>query len=230
MRCIAHRGFAGVYPENTIRAVEAAVEAGAGAVEVDVRRCGTGELVVIHDRTVDRVSDATGTVTDLSLDELQSLQVLHSHEGIPTLDSVYETVPAEIAINVELKERSIAGDALDIAERYDNSTLVSSFEEDALREARAAGATSLAYLVARNTGGQIDRARRLATDAIHPRVELCSPTFVEAAHDAELAVNAWTVVSREAASTLARAGVDGLIADAPAYCSAGNVKDSPDSA
>lgn len=229
MRCIAHRGFAGVHPENTIPAVEAAVKAGADAVEVDVRRCATGELVVIHDRTVDRVTDAAGSVAELSLAELRSLRVLHSHGGIPTLDSVYHAVPAERAINIELKERGIAGDALDIADGYDNPTLVSSFEEDAIREARASRATSLAYLVARDTGGQLDRARRLGVDAIHPRVELCTPAFVEAAHDEGLAVNAWTVTSREDAATLAAAGVDGLIADAPDYCSASGLTDSQDS-
>lgn len=153
---------------------------------MDVRRCGTAELVVIHDRTVDRVTDASGTVDGFSFEELQSLRVLNSSERIPTLDAIYDVVPAEIALNVELKERGIVGDILDIADGYDNSTLVSSFEEDAIREARATGATSLGYLAARNTGGQLDRARRLGADAIHPRVELCTPAYVELAHDADL--------------------------------------------
>ena len=66
MRLIAHRGFAAVHPENTVRAVRAAARV-ADAVEVDVRRCATGELVVIHDATVDRVTDGTGPVADHSL-------------------------------------------------------------------------------------------------------------------------------------------------------------------
>ncbi len=229
MRCIAHRGFAGVHPENTLRAVRAAVEAGADAVEVDARRCDSGELVVVHDRTVDRVTDATGTVGDLPLADLQSLRVLDTHEGIPTLDAIYDAVPGDVPINVELKERGIAADALDVVAGHDNRTLLSSFDEETLREARTVGAESLAYLVARNTGGQLDRARRLAVDAIHPRVQVCTPSFVEIAHDAGLSVNAWTVRSREDTAQLAAAGVDGLIADAPAYCPGSDIKDSPDS-
>jgi len=92
MRCIAHRGFAGEYAENTVGAVASAADI-ADWVEVDVRRCGTGELVVVHDETVDRVTDSTGEVAELSQAELAQLNVLRKRWGIPTLAEVLE-VPA----------------------------------------------------------------------------------------------------------------------------------------
>ena len=90
MRCIAHRGFAKVNPENTVTAVRSAAEH-TDVIEIDVRRCGSGELVVIHDETVERVTDGTGRVAELSADELTALDVLESGEGVPTLPSLLES-------------------------------------------------------------------------------------------------------------------------------------------
>ena len=111
MRLIAHRGFAGVNPENTLTAVGEAATV-ADAVEVDIRRCATGELVVVHDETVDRVTDGEGPVADHSLAELRGLDVLGTGEGVPTLEAVLEAVPDGVGANVELKEPGTAADAL----------------------------------------------------------------------------------------------------------------------
>ncbi len=112
MRLIAHRGFAATAPENTIAAVQSAAEY-ADAVEFDVRRCGSGELVVIHDETVDRVTGGVGAVADSSLEELQSLTVLQSGERVPTLEEMLEVVPPSVEINLEMKELDIAADVLE---------------------------------------------------------------------------------------------------------------------
>jgi glycerophosphoryl diester phosphodiesterase len=129
VRCIAHRGFAGRYTENTLPAVEAAAAAGADCIEVDVRRCGSGDLVVVHD---DRLTDATGAVADTPLSTLVSLSVLDSGAGIPTLDAVFEAVPDDVALNLELKESGLAADTLAVADAHDNDVLVSSFERELL--------------------------------------------------------------------------------------------------
>lgn len=218
MRCIAHRGFAGVSPENTIPAVRHAVEAGADTVEVDVRRCGTGELVVIHDSTLDRVTDMTGPVAERSLAQIRATRVLDTDARVPTLEEVFEAVPAEVRLNVELKEQDIAAGVLEIAATHDNPVLLSSFDKQALREARSAGATQLGYLIAADTGTEIERARELGATAIHPHLDASSAAFVERAHEAGLAVNGWTARSVADATAFVEAGVDGIIADAPAYC------------
>jgi glycerophosphoryl diester phosphodiesterase len=215
VRCFAHRGFAGVNPENTVSAVERAVQAGATGVEVDVRRCGSGELVVVHDETVDRVSDASGRVSDLSLPTLQSLDVLDTGRGVPTLAAVVDIVPPDCVLNVELKETGLAADMVETVGEWD--VLVSSFEREALEEVSAVSNLPLAFLC-RDLSGGIDVATSLGCEAIHPNHHSCTEDAVARAQDAGLSVNAWTVRSAASADRLVDVGVDGLIADSPAYC------------
>lgn len=220
VRCIAHGGFAGTNSENTVTAVRNAAGAGADAVEVDVRRCESGELVVIHDATVDRVTDGSGAVADHSLDSLRALDVLGTGEGVPTLGEVLAAIP-DVEVNVELKERGLAAATLAVAADHDTDVLVSSFDAGELHEAREAGTAPLAVLFAEDPDAAFAEARRLDCWALHPHRRLCDAALVGRAHDAGFDVNAWTVGSAEAARRLRTAGVDGLIADAPEYCPAG---------
>jgi len=218
VRCIAHRGFAESYPENTVAAVRAAF-GHVDAVEVDVRRCGSGELVVVHDETVDRVTDSTGPVTDYTRSELAAMDVLGSGEGVPTLDAVLAAVPPDGELTVELKESGLAGDVLTAADDAGVDVQVSSFSPAVLREAEASGADRLAYLSAEaDDKGILNVARELGCTALHPHWQLCVDEFVERVHDAGLVVNAWTVPSRHDADALDVVDVDGIIVDRPEVC------------
>ena len=215
MRLIAHRGFAAVNPENTLRAVRSAARV-ADAVEVDVRRCGSGELVVIHDATVDRVTDGTGPVADHTLAELGEVDVLGTGEGVPTLSAVLGVVPDGVALNVELKEDGMAGDALATVNASGADAWISAFDPDVLESCRSADASVPRALLAAADGvAAIDTARELDCAALHPAAEVCDRHLVERAHAADLAVNAWTVDRPGTARSLADHGVDGLIADRP---------------
>lgn len=228
MRCIAHRGFADSYPENTLRAVRGAVSDGADCIEVDARRCSTGEIVVIHDETVDSVTDGSGAVSELSQTHLQNCSVLGSGEGVPTLRAVFEALSPDVGINVELKETGIGPDVIDIAADFESDLLLSSFQTEALREARATSTdSSLAVLFRSNPDAALAPARELDCAAINAYWKRCTASFVERAHEAGFVVNAWTIDSTDAAKTVAAAGVDGLISNGPAYCRA--VRDQRDS-
>ncbi|ELZ53734.1 glycerophosphoryl diester phosphodiesterase [Halorubrum hochstenium ATCC 700873] len=212
---IGHRACAGQYPENTVAAIERAVPH-VDAVEIDVRRCASGELVVFHDEELDRLTEGGGRVADAEWDELRELTVLDSGEAIPRLDEALRAVPAGTAVNVEIKERGLAGDALDAADEADAEVLFSSFLPDALAALRDRDpAADRALLVA---DGDPEALVAAATDlgcvGIHPPTDLVTePGFVEAAHEAGLAVNAWTAADRDDAERLLDAGVDGVIAD-----------------
>ncbi len=215
VRLIAHRGFALTFPENTLFAVQAAADV-ADLVEVDVRRCGSGELVVVHDETVDRVTDGSGRVADHSLSELRDLDVLDSGEPIPTLAEVFEAVPPDVGINVELKEADLAADALAVAAAAANDAVVSSFDPGALAAAREADpAVPRALLFRRDPRSNLRRAQDLDCAAVHPHHECCTPDVVQRFHVAGLSVHAWTVAEGATAARLADAGVDGVIADRP---------------
>jgi glycerophosphoryl diester phosphodiesterase len=218
VRCIAHRGFAEVNPENTVTAVRSAAEH-TDVIEIDVRRCGSGELVVIHDETVERVTDGTGRVAELSADELTALDVLESGEGVPTLPSLLESTPGGVELVFDLKEDGVAADALDAADDAGIDVLVSAFSADVLEAASEAGADRLAFLAAEgDEQGMLNVARDLGCEAIHPHWQLCVDEFVDRAHEAGLDVNAWTVPSRHDTAALAEVGVDGVIVDRPAVC------------
>lgn len=117
---IAHRGFAAENPENTVAAVEAAT-AVVDRVELDVRRCGTGELVAFHDATLGRVTDATGRVSETPYDRLSELSVEDSGEPVPTLAAALEAVPADAQVVLDLKERGLGADAVALAAGADRN-------------------------------------------------------------------------------------------------------------
>jgi glycerophosphoryl diester phosphodiesterase len=222
---IAHRGFAGEQPENTLGAFRAAAgvaEAArdapprsvADAVELDVRRCGTGELVVLHDATLDRVTDLTGPVAETPYASLADCDVLGSGEGVPRLADVFDALPPAVGVNVELKTPDVAADAVALAAAAPHDVLVSSFDPDALRRAAGAGEVPLALLYrADGAEGAVDRALSLGCSAVHPPTGVADAELVDEAHANGLDVNVWTVRARPAARRVTEAGVDGLIAD-----------------
>ena len=213
MRLIAHRGFAGQYPENTRQAIEAAVDL-ADEIEVDVRRCDTGELVVIHDQTVDRVSDGSGAVCRHSLAELRDLDVLGTGEGVPTLAEVLELVPPTVGLNLELKDVGLARDALRLARDAAPQVTVSSFHANELEGCRGADATvPRAYLFEDDPRQAMGFARELDCCFVHPSLDCCDERLVGDAHAAGMSVNVWTVRERSEAERLPELGIDGVIAD-----------------
>jgi glycerophosphoryl diester phosphodiesterase len=216
--CIAHRGFAGVNPENTVQAVRAAASAGADWVEIDVRRCGSGELVVFHDATLDGLTGATGSVAATPLETLQSLSIGDSDAGVPTLAEVFEALPGGVGLNVELKERGLAADCLAVFDRYDTEVLVSSFDADTLQAVAERSSVPLALLFANGPDAALDTATSLGCAAVHPYRRCCDAGFINTAHGAGFDVNAWTVKTETQADRLAALDVDGLIVDAPACC------------
>lgn len=213
-RVFAHRGCAGQYPENTLAAVRQTAPH-VDAVEVDVRQCASGELVVFHDPDVSRVTGGTGSVAEMRYADLAALEVLDSGEPVPLLSDLLAATPDDLLVNVELKTAGIANAALRDANRVANPVLFSSFSTTALRELREADpGARLGVLCSSDPDAALRTARAVDAEAVHPSIRLCDETgVVAAAHDEELAVNAWTVETGADAERLRAAGVDGLITD-----------------
>src|SRR5918992_2292030 len=93
---VAHRGASVEEPENTIAAFEAAIDAGADAVEFDVRMTADGHPVVMHDPDVSRTTDGTGLVCEVTLEELRRL-------GVPTLEDALGCLSGRAAADIEIK-------------------------------------------------------------------------------------------------------------------------------
>ncbi|ELZ58590.1 MULTISPECIES: glycerophosphodiester phosphodiesterase [Halorubrum] len=239
---IAHRGFAAENPENTVAAVEAATAA-VDRVELDVRRCGTGELVAFHDATLGRVTDATGRVEETAYDRLAGLSVEDSGEPVATLAAALDAVPADAWVMLDLKERGIAADALAVAADRDHDLAVAADDPAVLEAVRAADPTVatvygvresvparvLRPLVSGRLGGAglprwayppqdaagaVETATALGCAAVSPRYELCLRTdLVPRARDADLRVFPWTIGSEREYEAVAGAGVDAVVSD-----------------
>lgn len=216
MRLIAHRGFAATAPENTIAAIQSAAEY-ADAVEFDVRRCGSGELVVIHDETIDRVTGGVGAVADQSLEELKTQTVLESGERVPTLEELLEALPSHVEVNLEMKELDIAADVLEAIESVENRVVTTSFlapELRAIRELDREQPTGL--LASRHLDTPVTTAIELDCDVIGANYWRCLTTnIVPRAKAVDLEVHAWSLERRTTATLLELRGVDCVSADRP---------------
>ena len=214
MRLIAHRGFAATNPENTIAAVQSAARR-ADAVEFDVRRCGSGELVVIHDDTVDRVTDGTGPVVEHSLEELRSLSVLGTDDGVPTLEEVLAAVPEETEINLEMKDHGIAADVLAALEGVANRVVTTSFLADELRAIRELDPDQPTGLLAsRHLEHPVTTAVELDCDVIGANYWRCLFTpLPDRANAVDLEIHAWSIERERTAWLLGLRGVDCVSAD-----------------
>src|SRR3989338_2222137 len=225
---IGHRGAAGYEPENTLSSFQKAIELGTDMVELDVRLCKSGELVVIHDDKVDRTTNGRGFVRDKTLAELRQLDAGRG-QLIPSLDEVLAIVGQKAAVNIELKG---AGTALPVAgvlyKLYrsgwkENRFLVSSFDIDELRQFRNTDSVSRAGLIFDKPisgiwGSKInvfDMALTLKCYSIHPSAKLTTAKLVREAHSNGLKVFVWTVNSVSEAQQLAEMGVDGIFSDFP---------------
>lgn len=224
MLTIAHRGASARYPENTLRAFAAAVEAGADMCEFDVRMTHDGEVVVIHDATVNRTTGGRGTVAAMDLTALKRLDagarfgVRFRGERIPTLDEVAAALGGRCGMDIELKASGLERAVCEIVRRRGlvDSTVVSSFEWNQLKAvAEAEPQMRLVPLANKDPAALLDAASAIRAHAIAPRFDLVRPELCAEAHRRGLKVLTWTVDRRHTMRRLIAAGADGIMTNYP---------------
>lgn len=142
---IAHRGFKGAYPENTMLAYEKAIETGADGIEFDVHLTKDSELVIIHDETLERTTDGKGLIKDKTLQELKKLNASKGYlnceaQTIPTLREYFDFAKnKDIITNIELKTSIIRYEGIeekvyDLINEYGmkDKIIISSFNHNSL--------------------------------------------------------------------------------------------------
>jgi len=215
MELIGHRGCAEQVPENTLRGIRTAARR-LPAVEIDVRRCGSGELIAFHDERLDRVTDSDGLVAETSWADLSELTVLDSSEPIARLKSVLGAVPAGVTVQLELKERDIAAETVQLAMAAGVDLRVSSFLPDALAELNAAPVdVPNGLLFGEKPDRNLSRAIDLGCTHVFPHFDLCIDTdIVPTAREHGFDIIAWKAARTvEDVRALYEAGVDGVTAD-----------------
>jgi len=225
-----HRGASAYAPMNTLLAFQLAADLQADGVELDVQLTRDGELVVIHDITVDATTDGSGTVAEMTLAEIKALDAGswfgpgYTGLRVPTLDEVFEAVAGRLLVNVEIKSMALEPDGLEEAvatciERHHMAgrVVVSSFNPLALiRFRQAMPQVALGYLYAEGIPAAPDEVRaRMTTEASHPHHEMLNADSVRALRDAGQRIHTWTVNDPARALVLRDLGVDITITDKP---------------
>lgn len=237
---LAHRGDQVNAPENTLPAFEQAIQKGADGVELDVKLTADGQVIVIHDPTVNRTTNGKGRVASFSLDAIRQLDAgawfnpKFASTRIPLLEEVFEVVGRNRIINVELTNYTTPRDGLvagvcELIRRHNNQSqiLFSSFFPKNLSIAgqlmpeipRALLAMpGLAGLWARSFGFMFGDYQ-----ALHPHISNASREQVQRAHRVKRRIHVWTANTPEEIIHLRNIGVDGIMTDDPlmAVCALG---------
>ncbi len=230
-RIFAHRGASAYAPENTLEAFDLAVKMGADGVELDIHLCRTGEIVVAHDETVNRVSSGSGRIRELSLSELKAFSFNRTHPEyanarIPLLSEVFQLLrPTGLSINIELKNSIVDYPDLErkvldeIVRYFDPSRIIfSSFNHHSmLRMKKLAPEIPCGLLYEAVMIRPWEYAKQLGVDAIHPHYSqvLLPGGECAAAQNAGIMVNTWTVNSPEGIDAVLREGADIIITNVP---------------
>ena len=227
----AHRGASHEAPGNTLAAFLLAAELGADGIELDVQLSRDGEMVVIHDFTLDATTDGHGPVADRTLDELKRLDAgswfdpVFSGQRIPTLQEVVDAVGHRLLLNVELKTGHLRDDGLAGAVvRFleDNHLLdrvvVSSFNPLAIWRVRRLNpwiATGLLYAPDMPLLRRPWSRHLVHPDALHPFHTTVDAAYVKWARRKGYRVHTWTVDEGEEMERLLGAGADLIITNRP---------------
>ncbi len=228
-KIIAHRGGRTWAPENTMAAFAKSVAAGIDGIELDVQRCASGELVVIHDCDVTHTTSGAGLIKDLTLAQLKSFSAgawfgsQFAGETIPLLEDVLRLVNGKLLINIEVKNvphdyPGIDDDLLKLLSGYGHrdQLIISAFDHDVLRRIHGKAADlRLAVLANALPLDLPDYAKRCGATVWHPFFNTTRADSVAAAHAAGLEVNIWTCNSQSEWKTCIDMGVDGIVTDDP---------------
>lgn len=229
---IAHRGFSGAAPENTLAAFKKAMEVDSDMIELDVRFSKDGQVVVIHDDTLDRTTNGRGKVADYTLKELQQFDAgswfapQFAGEQIPTLIEVLKLAKGKIPVNIEIKD--------DSPSRYKITDLA----DRALQEVKKAGMTGqvifssfypssleritegdpriwVALLYHRDWNSLREVTGGRAFPVLNLRLSFLTKEKIGRIHQEGMKVNTYTVNSEEEMERFIRWGVDGIITNRP---------------
>ncbi len=226
----AHRGASGYAPENTMEAFRLANQLKADGIELDIHMTKDGRLVVAHDETIDRCSNGTGRIIDMTLKELQSYDFSnhlpdYKNVKIPTLEEVlYFVKSTGMTVNIEIKSgivnyQGIEEKALSLVEKLGlkKKVIYSSFNHYSLMLVKQIDKTvPIGLLYSEAIVDPHLYAEYLKAEAIHPfYYTLALPDIVTKCHEKGILVNPWTVNTAEHLAWMFKEGVNAVITNFP---------------
>lgn len=233
----AHRGNSGKAPENTLASVQQAIQIGADRVEVDLEYTADEQLIVLHDNSVDRTTNGTGKVAELTYPEIRKLDAgswkapEYAGEHVPLLAEIFELCKGKTMVNIDLKNTQAVPKFVKLVKDMNMSEhlVMTGLIPQATPQIRELGENLTMFYESSESfhtklnQGNIDEAIRIAvTEARRLKLpgflfksDWVTPEVVYLAHRHGLAVNVWSVDTHDRARQMFEAGVDAVMTDYP---------------
>ncbi|MGR9089725.1 MAG: glycerophosphodiester phosphodiesterase [Gammaproteobacteria bacterium] len=222
MLIIGHRGAAGTHPENTLASIDAAIAARADWIEIDVRLVD-GEIIVLHDERLERTTNGSGSVYDMTFEQLRRLDA-GDGEHIPLLREVLERIDARCGLNIEIKQPDIARElatflrqVLRARPAWHGKIMVSSFLREPMLEFAAlkADGVELAALSDHTSVAALEFALAIGATALNVSLAELTGSIVAMAHERDLRLLVYTVNDAVDMARCRELDVDGIFTDYP---------------
>ncbi len=222
-----HRGDSHSFPENTLPAFKNCLDNGIPAIELDVHQCKSGQIVVIHDDTVDRTTNGHGCVKDLDWDYLHGLNIKSSFikpgqiVKLPLLKEVLTLVNGQMTINIEIKGYTpdLVKGVIELLHDYPKTAkiIISSFEYESLEEAyRLDKSLKLAYLTEKSQFLDVtDKLKKINACAWNPDFKSLTSNDVKLAHQNNYKIWSWTIDGSDNYKRACLFNIDGIITNEP---------------
>jgi len=219
---IGHRGAGGHAVENTAAAIRKALEMHLNMIELDVRQCATGELVICHDRSINRITNGIGLISKLALSKIKSHQTIDGQK-ILTLDEALEIVDGRCLINLHLKTADATDLILSTIEKAIKSKkwsvrhfILASFNiKQLIKIKKINPKIRIGLLCLRNTVNVARRAKKLNLYSLHIYRRLMKKRGLETWRKRGIKIFAWTVNNERGINRAKKLKIDGIISDFP---------------
>jgi glycerophosphoryl diester phosphodiesterase len=241
---LAHQGGDGLWPGDTLYAFERAAALGVDVLEMDVHSTKDGVLVLMHDETVDRTTNGSGLIKEMTFDEIRQLdagydwtqedsqETVYRGQGIvvPALEELFQAFPGK-HMNIEIKQSdpSIAEQLCQLIRQYNmnNLVLIASFNTESIQEFRQVCPEVATTGAEDEVRGFFIRHLLFLAPTYTPNfnavqvpeysggLHVLTPRFIEDAHKRNLEVHAWTINEKEDMQRLLEMNIDGIITDYP---------------
>ncbi|KZN47452.1 glycerophosphodiester phosphodiesterase [Pseudoalteromonas luteoviolacea] len=223
IQVFAHRGASGMYPENSLSAISAALEVDVHGIELDVQSC-RDDYAIIHDTWLDRTTNGKGMVKNASRAELNKLDAGNG-EGIPTLQDVFNLIGKQADINLELKHTYSLDKFVNYIEKnvqegiIERSQLIlSSFDHHQLAWLKQKLPwVKIGALTASIPLHYAEFAQRLHAYSIHIDKNFINHEFVQDAKQRGLKIYTYTVDKQQDIEQVLEMGVDGIFSNYPCH-------------